>query len=103
MDFITIKNKVYAKTVTWDLAGVEMSDQEAVQKYLDDGYEPFGAVPHIKRDNKAMLANPQSGGVITDNLIFMRKGNVSLVEVEPKKTNKKDTKEVKEAQDESNT
>lgn len=91
MDIITIGKKVYAKNVTWDLAAVEMSDQESVQKYLDEGYEPFGAVPHIKRDSKAMLANPQSGGVVTDNLIFMRKGNAQLVEVEVGK-NKKDAK-----------
>ena len=98
MDVIVIKNKIYAKNVTWDLAGVEMSDQAGVQKYLDEGYEPFGAVPHIKRDTSAILANPQSGGVVTDNLIFMRKANVQLVEVQPAK-NKKDNKE---SQDESN-
>ena len=97
MDVVVIKNKIYAKNVTWDLAGVEMSDQEAVQKYLDEGYEPFGAVPHIKRDNKAMLANPQSGGVVTDNLIFMRKANIQLVEVQPSKAKKED----KETKDES--
>ena len=85
MDIITIKNKLYAKNVTWDLAAVEMSDQETVQKYLDEGYEPFGAVPHIKRDNKSILTNPQNGGVVTDNLIFMRKGNVQLVEVQASK------------------
>ncbi len=85
MDIITVGKKIYAKNVTWDLAAVEMSDQETVQKYLDEGYEPFGAVPHIKRDNKAILANPQGGGVVTDNLIFMRKGNVQLVEVQATK------------------
>lgn len=85
MDIIVLKNKMYAKNVTWDLAGVEMSDQESIQKHLDMGYEPFGAVPHIKRDAKMALANPNSGGVVTDNIIFLRKGNVTLVEVKPEK------------------
>jgi hypothetical protein len=92
MDVIVLKNKMYAKNVTWDLAGVEMSDQEAIQKHLDMGYEPFGAVPHIKRDAKMALANPNGGGVVTDNIIFLRKPNVTLVEVKPdnKKKNEKD-------------
>lgn len=78
MDFIVIKDKLFAKMVSWDLAAVEMSDQETIQKYLDGGYEPFSAVPQVKKDTKSILTNTPSNGFVSDTLIFMRKSNTTL-------------------------
>ena len=79
MDIVNVESKTFLKEITWDLVAIEMSDTDGIHKILEEGYEPFSAVPHIKKSQNSILTQSQApGGVITDNLIFFRRGNVKL-------------------------
>ena len=83
MDIVTVDGKQFVKKVTYDLSAVPMTDMPAIQKHLDEGFQPFSSLTILRQPPVDKIVDIRTGQpqMIQENLVFFRRANYQLSEL----------------------